>query len=278
MSNNLVDFFQTSIADQLSQTTSAMLGESSASTSSAVNSIFSILLGSMQRKGNTDQGAQQLLSYITSSGIGDEILTRVQSGLEDPSAFSGLTSSGSDILNFLLGSNLNPVVDQVSGANGLKSSSASTLLKILAPLVMSLVSGVIKNKNLDASGLKSFLSDHREAVNAVLPASLRDMVSTDPEAKIAHGPIEVSNEIVPEKSGSTLSKLLPWMVLLIAALGLFYFLEKGGGPLPDQPVVNTDSIRQQQISDSMSNQQMLDSLNNQRLMNVDSVTDADSLR
>lgn len=146
MSNNLVDFFQTTIADQLAQTTSGMLGESAASTSSAVRSIFSVLLGSMQRMGNTDQGTQELLSFINAKGIGEEVLTTVQTGLEDPTVLSGLTSSGSEILNFLLGSNLNPVVDQVSTSNGLKTSSASTLLKIIAPIVMSLVSGVVKNK------------------------------------------------------------------------------------------------------------------------------------
>lgn len=278
MSNNLVDFFQTTMADQLAQTTSGMLGESSASTSSAVRSIFSVLLGSMQRRGNTDQGTQELLSFINEKGIGEEVLTTVQSGLEDPTALSSLTSSGSDILNFLLGSNLNPVVDQISTSNGLKTSSASTLLKIIAPIVMSLVSGVVKNKNLGTSGLKTFLSDHRDAVNAVLPASIREIVSTDPDAKIAHGNIEVPAEVVPEKTGSTMSKLLPWIVLLIAALGLFYFLDKGGDAVDAVPVVNTDSIRQQRIADSLSQQQMMDSVNNQRLMNADSVTAADSLR
>ncbi len=278
MSNNLVEFFQTTIADQLAQTTSGMLGESSASTSSAVRSIFSVLLGSMQRMGNTDQGTQELLSFINTKGIGEEVLTTVQTGLEDPTLLSGLTSSGSEILNFLLGSNLNPVVDQVSTSNGLKTSSASTLLKIIAPIVMSLVSGVVKNKNLGVSDIRTFLSDHRDAVNAVLPASIREIVSTDPDAKVAHGIIEVPAEVVPEKTGSTLSRLLPWIVLLIAALGLFYFLETGGGPVEEVPVVNSDSIRLQHIADSMSQQQMLDSLNNQRLMNADSVTAADSLR
>lgn len=277
MSNNLVDFFQETIADQLAQTTSGMLGESSASTSSAVRSVFSILLGSMQRKANTDQGTQELFSFINAKGIGEEVLTTVQSGLEDPTALSVLTSSGSEILNFLLGANLNPVVDQVSTSNGLKTSSASTLLKIIAPIVMSLVTGVVKNKNLGASGLRTLLSDHRDAVNAVLPTSIREIVSTDPDAKIAHGPIETPSEIVPEKTGNTLSKLLPWIVLLIAALGLFYFLEKGGGAVEEVPVINTDSIRQARIADSLSQQQMMDSINNQRLMNADSVTAADSL-
>jgi len=37
----------------------------------------------------------------------------------------------------------------------------------------------------------------------------------------------------PTESASSFSKLLPWIVLLLSALGLFYFVEKGcGGGTP----------------------------------------------
>ena len=40
-------------------------------------------------------------------------------------------------------------------------------------------------------------------------------------------------EPVPQQT--TFSKLLPWIVLLLSALGLFYFVEKGCGAGPVQP-------------------------------------------
>ncbi|MDQ3015130.1 MAG: DUF937 domain-containing protein, partial [Bacteroidota bacterium] len=279
MSNNLIDFFQSTIAPQLATQTSGMLGESSAGTSAAVNTIFSSILGSMVRMGSTDQGANQLLSFIQSGSLGEEVLKTVQTGLEDPTALSSLTSSGSDILNFLFGNKITGVIDHVASANGLKTSSASTLLKIIASIAISLVSGVIKNKGLDVGGLKALLSEHISSIDSILPQDLKGLVSMNPEAKASSGKLEIPEEVVPENNGTTLSKLLPWIVLLIAALGLFYFLQKGSDAAPQgAPKENTDSIRQQRILDSMDQQQMMDSLNSQRLMNPDSVTEADSLR
>jgi|GEM_PF-6022982 len=43
----------------------------------------------------------------------------------------------------------------------------------------------------------------------------------------------MSDTPVNPESQTTLSKLLPWIVLLLSALGLFYFVEKGcGGGMP----------------------------------------------
>ena len=51
----------------------------------------------------------------------------------------------------------------------------------------------------------------------------------------------------PVENQTTLSKLLPWIVLLLSALGLFYFVEKGCGSKPEEtppPVQQVDTMAQ----------------------------------
>ena len=50
---------------------------------------------------------------------------------------------------------------------------------------------------------------------------------------------------VPVENQTTFSKLLPWIVLLLSALGLFYFVEKGCGSTPGEtppPVQQSDTV------------------------------------
>ncbi|HJW28674.1 MAG TPA: hypothetical protein VJ508_05415 [Saprospiraceae bacterium] len=50
-----------------------------------------------------------------------------------------------------------------------------------------------------------------------------------------------------EASQSSISKLLPWIVLLLSALGLFFFVDKGCGgttpPKQEQPQTPPDTTR-----------------------------------
>ncbi len=67
----------------------------------------------------------------------------------------------------------------------------------------------------------------------------------------------------PSTETTTLSKLLPWIVLLIAALGLFYFLDKGSQPDPaDMEKKLQDSIENVRKMDSLKNAAMMDSIRN----------------
>jgi hypothetical protein len=77
----------------------------------------------------------------------------------------------------------------------------------------------------------------------------------------AHGSLENAPHIEDEKEQSMLSKLLPWIVLLIAALGLFYFLDKGAdGPVQQTPAINQDSIDNVRRMDSLRMVRRNDSL------------------
>jgi hypothetical protein len=56
----------------------------------------------------------------------------------------------------------------------------------------------------------------------------------------------MSDAPVNPEPQSPFSKLLPWIVLLLSALGLFYFVEKGcgGGPAPkDKMETPADTTR-----------------------------------
>lgn len=63
---------------------------------------------------------------------------------------------------------------------------------------------------------------------------------------------------------STLSKLLPWIVLMLSALGLFYFVDKGCHAPPaqeqDQPVMNVDTMKNDSMGNAVMDTSAIDSV------------------
>lgn len=261
---DLIDLFKKTISETLIYQTSELFGESVESTSMAVNSIFPTLLGAVVRKGNTDEGAREILSYLSGNNINSDILHDLPSLLGGGPEVEILKANGADILKFLVGDRVPAMIDSIASSHGLRTSSASSLLKIVATLLMTAIARVTAEKNLNASGLKDLLISQTESVEAHTPLHLAVLTGLSEPQRTpvsAHGTLEGAPQINDEKEQSTMSKLLPWIVLLIAALGLFYFLEKGSNvPPAEMQNENRDSIENVRKMDSIRNETLRDSV------------------
>ena len=282
MSINLIDLFKSTLSDVLVKQSSALLDESAESTSSAIDKIFPALLNALLIKGSTEAGAKDLLSFISTNKVDEKLHDDVPALLSNAAETEKLSADGADILKYLLGDKLSYMVDWVASGNGLKTSSASSLLKLVAPLVMGAVARAVKDKNLNAAGLKDLLQSQSSFVAESSPAAIAELLGVTPSVDVeknATGKLEGNFNISDEPKGTTLSKLLPWIVLLIAALGLFYFLEKGGNPPPPDPEkMRQDSLANIRRQDSISNAMKMDSINKaMQLDTANQLTKPDSM-
>lgn len=282
MSINLIELFKSTLSDVLVRQSSALLDESAESTSSAIDKIFPALLNAVLIKGSTESGAKDLLNFISSNKVDEKLHDDVPALLSSAAETEKLTADGADILKYLLGDKLSYMVDWVASGNGLKTSSASTILKLVAPLVMGAVARAVKDRNLNASGLRDLLQSQSSFVAESSPAVIAELLGVSPSieaGKIATGKLEGNFNASEEPKGTTMSRLLPWIVLLIAALGMFYFLEKGGNPPPpDQEQMKQDSLENVRKQDSISNVMRMDSINKAMLMDsINQATAPDSM-
>jgi hypothetical protein len=67
----------------------------------------------------------------------------------------------------------------------------------------------------------------------------------------------------PVPTQTTFSKLLPWIVLLLSAMGLFYFVQKGCGtgptePPPPQQQVDTVAIDHTKVDTTLVDTSIID--------------------
>lgn len=169
MSVNLLDMAKDQIAGNLLGHASKFLGESESNTSSALGSIFPSLLGTLVDKGSTDSGASGIMDMLkdSDSGLLDNIGGIFGKG---SGAVNGLLNGGSGILSLLLGNKVGGIVDLIASVSGLKKSSSSSLLKMAAPFLMSMIGKHVKSNGLGVSGLMDLLSGQKSHVASALPS------------------------------------------------------------------------------------------------------------
>ena len=72
------------------------------------------------------------------------------------------TLNGTGILKHLLGGNQNNAVEALTKMSGLNQNQSMAMLAKLAPMVLGVLGRVKKQKQMDANGLKDFLSSSQE--------------------------------------------------------------------------------------------------------------------
>lgn len=247
MASNLIEMFNNTVGELLAKQASGILSESAESTTTGVKFIVPSLLGSLIQKGSTDAGAEELMLFLAENNIDGSILSTAAASLQGGIETEKLMYQGAGNLRYLLDDKFSPVVDIISGASGLKTSSATSLLKLAAPLVLGIIGKHIREKGLDAKGLKSLLADQSESVRQSIPPGVGKLLGMGAIAA-EYAPPTPQKTISPvsQNEKSTLSRLLPWIILGLASLALFYLVEKGCGTTPEAPaaeqVITEDTV------------------------------------
>jgi len=168
---NLLDMVKDQVSGSLISNASKFLGESDSSVGKALDGIFPALMGKMIDKSEDSDGLGKLMDMAKGSDMGilDDIGGLFGGGAGN---VAKLMNGGSGVLNLLLGNNSGGLIDKVAGFSGLKGSATSSLIKMAAPFLMSMVGRHIKNKALDAVGLGKWLGGQRASVKSSMPGGL----------------------------------------------------------------------------------------------------------
>ncbi|HRO74077.1 MAG TPA: DUF937 domain-containing protein, partial [Saprospiraceae bacterium] len=160
---------------------------------------------------------------------------------------NGILNSGGGIVDTLLGKKSSGVIDLISSLSGMKSGSTSSLLKMAAPFLMSIIGNQIKGKGL--SGLTDLLLGQKSAVNAALPSGLGSLLN--------FGNFDlpkIDTNISAPAGGNNWMK---WLLPVLLGLALVYWLStKGCGNKvveESKDALNTVNTELQDASDAAGN-------------------------
>jgi outer membrane protein OmpA-like peptidoglycan-associated protein len=236
----LVDIVKGYLTPDVIQKASEFVGESNGATQKALGGIVPTLISAVMNTASTSEGSQQLVRTLDAGKYNGSALNNVASLFGGGLATQNAMTAGRGLLDSLFGSKVGGVIDLITRLGGIRSESASSLLALVAPLVMHVIGHERTAIGPDASALGGLLRSQRSLLSGLLPAGLASIlgwpevtsgaqaVTSSVSGAAARATREV--EAVPETVGRQ-RWFAPLLVLAALALGTLAWLSWPTSPV-----------------------------------------------
>lgn len=212
--------FTSSIVSKIS----SFLGESTENTYSAIESALPAILGGVMQNASTTQGVSDLLSTIRTGGYDGGVLNNLGGLLDDIKSTSTLASLGSGFLGSIFGDKLGALSSFISNTSSIKTGSASSLLGLVAPILMNVLGKKVITQGLSTSGLASLLMSQKNAVKAALPTGIGGILNIEDLGDFLGNPKStVANNFKQQTNDKKTKSWLPLLLLAGLLLGAIYY-------------------------------------------------------
>ena len=178
------------------------------------SSIAALLAGLVSK--SQDTGLLRNLLNLGSSAGADMNVSQVVRGASDPD--SPLISVGRRILSGLFGNAESNVAAAVAGTSGLPTGTASRILALVAPLVMSFLGKRAHEQGMSMDALSNRLQEESGTIRNALPANLRDQFWP------AASTVGTATPVVAQEVRRARSTSWHWALPIVLGLGALWFL------------------------------------------------------
>lgn len=152
----LLDLLDSPMGKQLISGVAGQTNQSESKTADVLSMAMPLLLGAMKKNVSTPDGAQGLMSALSSKHDGsilDNLGGLFQGGVDD-----SVVQDGAGILGHVFGDKQPVVENTLSQKSGLDAGSVSQIMKIAAPIVMGFLGKQTSQSNVsDSSGMNALL-------------------------------------------------------------------------------------------------------------------------
>lgn len=242
MTTNLLALAQNALGSDFANLSGQFLGESTSSTQSALTSLLPVVLGGIAQKAQTGDGLTQLMALLNRPELNTAVLDNV-GGLFDAGG-NGIRSliqlGTSTLLPALFGDKAGGLATALAGMSDIKNSSATSLIAMAVPLLLTVIKKYAAQNNLNAASLAALLKDQRQYLSGELDNRLTGALGfANPSAflgslggTLGSGTRAASSAAAaPGKSG--LMRWLPWLIAIAVVLAVWnMFARKPETPVP----------------------------------------------
>jgi outer membrane protein OmpA-like peptidoglycan-associated protein len=218
LKDNLVDLIHSFLTPDVVGKAADYLGESRGSTEKAMGVAVPALLSAISTFAGSSSGANRLFDLIGKEPSGANLLSAAASLFTGGRNTETTLSAGKSLLDMVLGGRKSGFIDGIASLAGIKNSSASSLLGLLGPFILSFLRKHSDTFGLNASGLARVLTDQLGSFKHLLPAGITSLLgSAEAPRKVYEEPRAVTEERKPLPFWLW---LLPLLLLGAGILGL----------------------------------------------------------
>lgn len=156
--SGLLDILNSDMGKSLISGVASQTNQPQGKTQEVLTMALPVLMTAMKRNAASPEGAQGLLSALTSQQHDGSILDNLGSLFGGGGMNANVISDGSKILGHVLGSKQTNVENAISAKSGVDAGSVAQILKVAAPLLMGMLGSQAKQQNVNSpSGLDGLL-------------------------------------------------------------------------------------------------------------------------
>jgi hypothetical protein len=242
---NMMDILKGQLGGMVAGQLGKAVGLDSKQAESGIGALLPVILGGLMKQSSTPEGANKLDETLSGDdfdgGMFDN-LSDIFSGGGDTSSMSNM---GGGLVKMIFGDKVGAIADIIGRVTGMKSSSTTSLLALLAPLVMSFLGKQKRSLGLDGGGMANLLMSQKDEVAKEMPEGIAGALGlTDLgfQDTPAGAPAQTPSAQPQTSGGGGLGKLLIPLVIL-GALGFFGW-KMLGNKLPETnlPDVNVPDV------------------------------------
>ncbi len=240
---SLLELVQEAITPDIARKVSGLVGETPAVTESSLRRAAPAVLAGVVNLASTTAGTERVHSLVTEGGWGADVLGSLGSRLAGGSGTGNFLSSGARLVSGLFGTRADGITELLATGSGVQRGSASTILSLAAPLVMSVIGSQVASRGLSTSGLSTMLAGERTSLMGALPAGITSLLglkevgrapveAPDPKPDLRPRGVSATRErFDPEPAApaapSLLSRWWPALLVGLAAVAMLFLLTRG---------------------------------------------------
>jgi OmpA-OmpF porin, OOP family len=214
--SNLLDTIKDHLSQELISNAASALGESESGIAKALGSLAPTILSGILNKSGDASSMGNIFNALSKfdSGVLDKLGSLIGGGnlaQNDPKDIAG------QFLGGLFGPKVPAITNAVSAFAGVKQSSTSSLLGLVGPLVMGVLSKKISTSGLNISGLANLLVGEKANILGALPTGMGSILGL--------ADLGGSGSPTPSESAKGSNWLMPLLALAVLAAGVMYYMK-----------------------------------------------------
>jgi OmpA-OmpF porin, OOP family len=170
---NLFEELKELLVGEVASKAANLLGEKEEKVKTAIEGLIPTFVGGLMKRASNEAGATTLMNVVKKGNHDGSIIEQLDDLLKNKENFAGFVEKGNSVVSMLLPDKKSSIATMISQFAGVRNSSATSLLSVVAPLVVGKLGKLVSAQGLDKTGLANAILDQRSILLDETPEDLQ---------------------------------------------------------------------------------------------------------
>lgn len=170
---NLFEELREVLVGEVASKAANILGEKEEKVKTALEGLIPTVVGGLMKRAANEAGATTLMNVVKKGNHDGSIIEQLDDLLKNKESFAGLVEKGNSVVSMLLPDKKSSIAAMISQFAGVRNSTATALLSVVAPLVVGKLGKLVTSQGLDKNGLANIILDQKSILLDETPEDLQ---------------------------------------------------------------------------------------------------------